>query len=138
MPKTTASARKNAIEYGMCVWGIGTTPMLARPLGNPPIVSVGRIPWAIPRYSVRVPIVTASDGRPRRVTKKPFSAPRKAPSTTAMIIAGQIGQPCLKSSAMSTPLRPSMDATERSISPVTTIKVSGSAMIATSPTFKQM
>ena len=55
-----------------------------------------------------------------------------------MIIAGQIGQPCLKSSAMRTPLRPSIDATERSISPVTTIRVSGSAMIATSPTFKEM
>ena len=55
-----------------------------------------------------------------------------------MIIAGQIGQPCLKSSAISTPQRPSIDATERSISPVITISVSGSAMIATSPTFRQM
>ena len=55
-----------------------------------------------------------------------------------MIIAGQIGQPCLKSSAMSTPDRPRIEATERSISPVTTIRVSGSAMIAISPTFRQM
>src|SRR5262245_6385614 len=39
---------------------------------------------------------------------------------------------------MSTPQRPSIDATERSISPVTTISVSGGAMIATSPTFRQM
>jgi hypothetical protein len=39
---------------------------------------------------------------------------------------------------MRTPVRPSIDATERSISPVMTISVSGSAMIATSPTFRQM
>ena len=55
-----------------------------------------------------------------------------------MIIAGQIGQPCLKSSAMSTPDSPSIDATERSISPVTTMSVRGSARIATSPTFRLM
>ncbi len=92
----------------------------------------------MPRYSVSVPIVTASDGKPTRVTRKPLNAPRIRPDATAAIIAGQIGQPCLKSSAMATPVRPSIDATERSISPVTTISVSGSAMIATSPTFRQM
>ena len=48
-PKTTASARKIATEYEMCVCGIGTTPMFARPCGNPLIVSVGRIPCAMPR-----------------------------------------------------------------------------------------
>ena len=85
-----------------------------------------------------VAIVTASDGRPMRVTRKPFTAPRNAPRTTAAIIAGQIGQPCLKSSAMRTPDKPSIEATDRSISPVTTSKVSGSAMIAISPTFRQM
>src|SRR6266516_6889162 len=73
-----------------------------------------------------------------RVTRKPLTAPRNAPRTTAAIIAGQIGQPCLKSSAMRTPAKPSIEATERSISPVTTSKVSGSAMIAISPTFRQM
>ena len=35
-------------------------------------------------------------------------------------------------------VRPSIDATDRSISPVTTSSVSGSAMIAISPTFRQM
>src|SRR5438067_7084034 len=55
-----------------------------------------------------------------------------------MIIAGQIGQPCLKSSAIRTPAKPSIEATDRSISPVTTSKVSGSAMIAISPTLRQM
>ncbi len=47
--KTTASTPKNAIEYGMCVPGIGTTPMFVRWVGKPPIVSVGRIPCAMPR-----------------------------------------------------------------------------------------
>src|SRR6478609_3399608 len=96
------------------------------------------MPCAIPRYSVNVPIVTASDGRPRRVTRNPLNAPRNAPRTIAAAIAGQIGQPCLNSSAIRTPVRPRIDATERSISPVITSRVSGSAMIATSPTFRQM
>ena len=56
----------------------------------------------------------------------------------AAIIAGQIGHPCLNSSAMQSPVSPSIDATERSISPVMMIRVSGSAMIAISPTFKPM
>ena len=29
-PKTTASTAKNTIDYGMCVRGIGTTPMFER------------------------------------------------------------------------------------------------------------
>ena len=53
-------------------------------------------------------------------------------------MAGQIGQPCWNSSAMKSPVRPSIDATERSISPVMMIRVSGSAMIAISPTFEPM
>ena len=48
--------------------------------GRPPIVSVGRITWAMPRKSVSVPIVTASDGRPRPVTRKPLNAPHTAPT----------------------------------------------------------
>ena len=47
--KTTARAPKNTIESGRCVPGIGTTPMLARFAGKPPIVSVGRITCATPR-----------------------------------------------------------------------------------------
>ena len=39
---------------------------------------------------------------------------------------------------MKSPVRPSIDATERSISPVMMISVSGSAMIAISPTFRPM
>ena len=52
-------------------------------------------------------------------------------------MAGQIGQPCWKSSAMKSPVRPSIDPTERSISPVMMIRVSGSAMIAISPTLSR-
>ena len=92
----------------------------------------------MPRKSVSVPIVTASDGRPRRVTRNPLNAPATAPNTSAAPIAGQIGHPCMNSSAMTTPERPRMEATERSISPVITISASGSAMIATSPTLSPM
>ena len=53
-------------------------------------------------------------------------------------MAGQMGQPWSKSSAMKSPVRPSIDATERSISPVAMIRVRGSAMIAISPTFRPM
>ncbi len=42
------------------------------------------------------------------------------------------------SSPMTIPDSPRIDATDRSISPVMTISVSGSAMIATSPTFSRM
>ena len=62
----------------------------------------------------------------------------RLPSRMAAIIAGQIGQPCLKSSAMKSPERPSIEPTERSISPVITMNVSGSAMIAISPTLRPM
>ena len=68
--------------------------------------------------------------------RKPLNAPRTPPRTMAATMAGQIGQPCLKSSAMNSPVRPSIEATERSISPVMMMRVSGSAMIAISPTFE--
>ena len=97
------------------------------------IVSVGRIPCEMPRKSVSVPIVTASDGRPSPVTRKPLNAPHRPPTASAAAIASQSDQPCENASAITTPVRPRMAAIERSISPVITISATGSAMIATSP-----
>jgi hypothetical protein len=46
-PTASASTAKKRIDHGTCVPGIRTTPMFARPLRKPPIVSVGRITCAI-------------------------------------------------------------------------------------------
>ncbi len=67
------------------------------------------------------------------MTRKPLNAPHKPPTTSAAAIDSQIDQPCMNASAMTTPVRPSVAAIERSISPVITISATGSAMIATSP-----
>ena len=87
--KITASKPKKMIDHGRCVPLNGSTPMSVRSGGKPLIVSVGKITCAMPRYSVSVPIVTASEGRPSRVTRKPLKAPSSAPSRTAAI-ASQI------------------------------------------------
>ena len=118
----------------MC--GIGITPMFVSDAGNPPSELFGSRICAIPRYSVSVPIVTASDGRPTRVTSSPLKRPSSPPHTSVMAIDAQMLRPCEVRSARIVPESPSVDATERSISPVITISASGSAMIATSPTLR--
>src|SRR5262245_54970760 len=128
---TIARKPKIAIEYG-----IGATPIFVSEAGSPARVSLGRMICAIPRKSASVPIVTARDGRPRRVIRKPLNRPQAAPTTRAMTIAAWIGQPWPASSARTTPERPRIDATDRSISPVMMMSARGSAMIATSPMFR--
>ena len=81
-------------------------------------------------------IVTASDGSPTRVTSSPLKRPSAAPHSSVTAIATQMLSPCEVVSARIVPVSPSMDAMERSISPVITIRASGSAMIATSPTLR--
>ena len=76
-PNTTARIAKNRIDHAICVPWIGSTPMFEKGAVKTWIVSVGRIPWAMPRKSVSVPIVTASDGRPSPVTRKPLNAPHR-------------------------------------------------------------
>ena len=95
---------------------------------------------ARPRKSVRVPIVTASEGRPSRGDEEAVECTeQQAPSDDAP------GPSPARSASRASTARPSRrrrargsTATERSISPVITIRVSGSAMIATSPTFRPM
>ena len=50
---------------------------------------------ASPRYRVSVPIVTASEGRPKRVTRMPFTAPAAAPTASTVRMASGIDQPWL-------------------------------------------
>ena len=48
---------------------------------------------ARPRNSASVPIVTASDGRPRRVTSRPLNAPHRPPRTMQIGMIASIGWP---------------------------------------------
>src|SRR5215471_7656233 len=88
---------------------------------------------AMPRYSASVPMVTASDGSPSRVTRNPLSRPAARPSSTRTAKIASIGQ-CLAHRKPSSALdMPRVDATDRSISPLMMMSVMGSAMIAISP-----
>src|SRR5690348_16958051 len=88
---------------------------------------------ATPRYRARVPIVTASEGRPTRVTSRPLISPARIPASATTRKMASIGQ-CLAHRNPSRALdMPRIDATDRSISPLITISVMGSAMIAISP-----
>ena len=58
------------------------------------------------------------------------------PQSSVTAIETQMLRPCEVVSARIVPVSPSIDATERSISPVITISASGSAMIATSPVLR--
>ncbi len=113
--------------------GTGTTPMLVSDAGKSVMVLAPRTISARPRNSVRVPIVTAIDGSPSLATSTPLSAPPSAPTASAATIASPMGQPWLCSWPMTQPDRPSIEATDRSISPVITMSMSGSAMMAISP-----
>src|SRR3954468_2625357 len=75
-------------------------------------------------------MVTAKDGSFSTVTKKPFNAPRTAPSTMQSGMIASIVSPASHSEPITADVRPSVLATERSISPVTMMNVIGSATSA--------
>ena len=76
-------------------------------------------------------MVTANDGNPNTVMNAPLTAPSTAPSTrlSAMSAASEVTPTC-HSWPITVQVRPSMLATDRSISPVMTISVIGSAISA--------
>src|SRR4051812_2542779 len=77
-------------------------------------------------------MVTASDGSPNPVTNKPLTAPSTAPRTMQIAIsAGSEVTPDFHSCPNTVQVRPRVLATDRSISPVMTISVSGRAMSTT-------
>src|SRR5918997_3237611 len=88
--------------------------------------------YASPRNSASVPIVTASDGSPSRVTRKPLNAPHTAPATRQIGMISSSGRPAFHSDAIRALESASTDATERSISAATITSVSASAISATS------
>ena len=56
-------------------------------------------------------------GTLRRTLRMPFSAPRALPTTSVSTTAGQIPAPSFAMSPKTTPLRPTTDPIDRSISP---------------------
>src|SRR3954469_14210706 len=87
---------------------------------------------ARPRNRASVPIVTASDGRPSRVTSRPLNAPHSPPATMQIGMISSSGRPPFHSAAMSALDSPSTEAIDRSISAAITTRVNGSAMSAIS------
>ncbi len=87
---------------------------------------------ASPRNSANVPIVTASDGSPSRVTRRPLKAPHAAPATRQIGMMSSSGMPLFHSDAISALESASTEATERSISAAMITSASGSAISATS------
>ncbi len=97
-PKITASTMKISSDQDSCVPGTEFAPMFVSHVGNcgspiPGITFDPSITSARPRYSVKVPIVTAMDGSPNRATSTPFSAPPTTPTAKATRKHGQIPQP---------------------------------------------
>ncbi len=93
------------------------------------IASVPSRPTARPRNNARVPIVTASDGRPTYAIRKPLKAPHSAPTRIASRPATGSGSPASAYRMPSmTLVSPITLATDRSISPVMMISVIGSAI----------
>src|SRR3954468_17294738 len=87
---------------------------------------------ARPRKRASVPMVTASDGSPKRVTSTPLKAPQSAPATRHSGMISSIGSPWFHSSAAIALDSASTEATERSISAEMITSANGSAMSATS------
>ena len=81
-------------------------------------------------------MVTAIEGKPSRVIRTPLRAPPRTPMTSTATMANPMGHPCLNNSPSMVLDSPSIDATDRSISPVMMINVRGNAMMAISPMFK--
>src|SRR4051794_8524774 len=131
-PKAIASAANRTI-----VLGIAVPPTLPKARS---VHEAGKsvTDWspmttkARPRKSDSVPIVTASDGRPSRVTSRPLTMPQAAPTAMHSTMISSIGWPAFQSLPITALDSASTDATDRSISAATTTSASGSAMSATS------
>ena len=74
--------------------------------------------------------MTTSDGSPSFVTSRPLNRPQTAPTISAVAMQSQSGQPAAQVLPITALESPSVDATERSISPLMMINVIGSAISA--------
>jgi hypothetical protein len=77
-------------------------------------------------------MVTASDGSPNRTISTAFTEPSTIPATMTIGTMFSKGMPASHSVPVSAEQNPSVDATERSISPVRMIGSSANASSATS------
>ena len=114
---------------------IGEVPIEVSPDGNGRSLPAGMVSSPSkasdnPRNNVSVPMVTAIDGRPVRATRTPLRAPPTAPTSRAAAKQAQMFQPWCHRKPTVEPDSPNIEATDRSISPVMTMKVIGRAMIA--------
>ena len=77
-------------------------------------------------------MVTAKEGRRNRTIIKPLSAPHRAPTTRQIAIASGMASLYSQSNPSRELERPRIEATERSMSLVITIRLNGSAISAIS------
>ena len=120
--------------HGMGIPGVVPNPKVVNQSGKALTPRDPRTTRARPRYRARVPTVTTSDGRPIRVTSTPLSRPPSAPTTSTMGMTSSIGTPAAYRVPRTAADRPTIDSTDRSISPEMMIRAIGSDMIATSMT----
>ena len=79
----TASSANSTIVFGTNVPAKFPNARSVQVAGKSVTDSSPMTTKASPRNSASVPIVTASDGRPRRVTSRPLNAPHSAPASDA-------------------------------------------------------
>src|ERR1051325_9707625 len=75
-------------------------------------------------------MVTAREGSPSRVTRRPLTSPQTTPNSRQIGMIVSMVMPWFHRAPITAPDRPAVEATERSISPDTTSIVIGSAISA--------
>src|SRR3954470_3179400 len=92
-PNPTPSTANSTIVSGMNVPAKFPNARSVQTEGKSVTDSSPMITNASPRNSASVPIVTASDGRPSRVTRSPLNAPHTAPAAMQMGMINSSGSP---------------------------------------------
>ena len=89
--KATASTANSTIVFGTNVPAKFPNARSVQSAGKSVTDSSPMTTKARPRNSASVPIVTASDGRPKRVTSTPLKAPHSAPARMQIGMIVSIG-----------------------------------------------
>ena len=98
------------------------------PSGKSLIDRLSRSTKDSPRYTLSVPTVTISDGRPITTEKKALIRPAKPPTAIASTKAPASPKPDSMARPKITPVSPKIEATERSISPAIISHIIGSTI----------
>src|SRR4051812_36560281 len=107
---STARIAHSTITFGTAVPAKFPIARSVHSAGKSVTESSPMITNAMPRNSASVPIVTASDGRPSRVTSRPLNAPHTAPAATQIGMIASSGRPAFHSTPISALDSPSTDA----------------------------